>query len=96
MLEVRQTERYQAWFAALRDRQAKVRINVRIRRLQEGNPGPFRQLQGGALELKIDYGPGYPLYCTRRASELIILLVGGDKSSQSDDIALAQSMAKEI
>ena len=61
MPEVRQTARYRAWFDSLRDRQAKARINVRIRRLQEGNPGQHRQLAAGVLELKIDYGPGYRL-----------------------------------
>ena len=96
MIEIRETARYRAWFEDLRDRQAKARINVRIRWLQEGNPGQHRQLGGGVLELKIDYGPGYRLYCTQRGSELIILLVGGDKSTQSADIALAQSMAEEI
>lgn len=96
MIEIRQTERYRNWFEALRDRQAKARINVRIRHLQEGNPGQHRQLAGGVLELKIDYGPGYRLYCVRRGSELIFLLAGGDKSTQSEDIVMAQSMAKEI
>jgi putative addiction module killer protein len=96
MIEIRQTERYRRWFAALRDRHAQARINVRIRRLQEGNPGQHRQLAGGVLELKIDYGPGYRLYCVQRGGELIILLVGGDKSSQGEDILLAQSMAKEV
>jgi putative addiction module killer protein len=96
MTEIRQTARYRAWFEALRDRQAKARINVRIRRLQEGNAGQHRQLGAGVLELKIDDGPGYRLYCIQRGNELIILLVGGDKSSQSEDISLAQAMAKEI
>lgn len=95
-IEVRQTARYRSWFEALRDGQAQARINVRIRRLQEGNPGQHRQLAGGVLELKIDYGPGYRLYCVRCGSELIVLLAGGDKSSQSADITMAQSMAKEI
>jgi putative addiction module killer protein len=92
MLEIRQTNRYSAWFEALRDRQAKARI----RRLQEGNPGQHRQLAGGVLELKIDFGPGYRVYCTQRGGQFILLLLGGDKSSQSDDIASAQAMAKEI
>jgi putative addiction module killer protein len=96
MLEVRQTERFRSWFDDPRDRQAKARITVRVRRLQEGNPGQCRQLQGGVLELKIDYGPGYRLYCVRRGMELIVLLAGGDKSSQGEDIALAQEMAKEV
>ena len=96
MPEVRQTTRYRAWFDSLRDRQAKARINVRIRRLQEGSPGQHRQLAAGVLELKIDYGPGYRLYCKPQGSELIVLLAGGNKSSQNEDIALALVMAKEI
>jgi putative addiction module killer protein len=89
-----QTARYREWFEALRDRQAKARIVAR--RLQECNPGQHRQLAGGVLELKIDFGPGYRVYCTRRGDTFIVLPVGGDKSSQSDDIAIAQAMAKEI
>jgi len=96
MLEMRQTSRYRAWFEALRDRQAKARIVARVRRLQEGNPGQHRQLAGGVLELKIDFGPGYRVYCTQRGGQFILLLVDGDKSSQTDDIAAAQAMAKEI
>lgn len=96
MVEIRQTDRFRIWFEALRDRQARARINVRIRRLQEGNPGQHRQIGASVLELKIDYGPGYRLYCAPRGNELVILLVGGDKSSQSADIYLAQAMAKEI
>ena len=96
MLEIRQTTRYSAWFEALRDRQGKARIVARVRRLQEGNPGQHRALAGGVLELKIDFGPGYRVYCTRRGNQFILLLLGGDKSSQSDDIAAAQAMAKEI
>lgn len=96
MLEIRQTTRYSAWFEALRDRQAKARIVARIRRLQEGNPGQHRQLAGGVLELKIDFGPGYRVYCTQRGSQFILLLLGGDKSSQTYDIASAQAMTKEL
>jgi len=96
MREIRQTTRYRAWFESLRDRQAKARIVTRVRRLQEGNPGQHRQLAGGVLELKIGFGPGYRVYCTQRGDQFILLLVGGDKSSQADDIATAQAMAKEI
>jgi putative addiction module killer protein len=64
--------------------------------LQEGNPGQHRQLAGGVLELKIDFGPGYRIYCAQRHGQFILLLLGGDKSSQSDDIATAQAMAKEL
>jgi len=96
MREIRQTTRYRAWFEALRDRQAKARIVTRVRRLQEGNPGQHRQLAGGVLELKIDFGPGYRVYCAERGGQFILLLVGGDKSSQTEDIAMAQAMAKEV
>lgn len=96
MLEIRQTTRYSAWFESLRDRQGKARIVARVRRLQEGNPGQHRSLAGGVLELKIDFGPGYRVYFIRRGNQFILLLLGGDKSSQSDDIAAAQTMAKEI
>ena len=96
MIEILQTTRYRDWFEALRDRQARARIVTRVRRLQEGNPGQHRQLAGGVLELKIDFGPGYRVYCTQRGSLFILLLVGGDKSTQTDDIAMAQAMAKEI
>jgi len=64
--------------------------------LQQGNPRQHRQLAGGIFELKIDFGPGYSVYCTQRVGQFILLLVGGDKSSQADDIAMAQAMAKEI
>jgi len=96
MREIRQTTRFRAWFEALRDRQAKARIVTRVRRLQEGNPGQHRQLAGGVLELKIDFGPGYRVYWAERGGQFILLLVGGDKSSQTDDIAMAQAMAKEV
>jgi len=96
VIEIRQTTRYRAWFDALRDGQAKARILARIRRLQDGNPGQHRELAGGVLELKIDFGPGYRVYCARRGGIFILLLLGGDKSSQSDDIAAARFMAGEL
>lgn len=93
---VRQTRVFSAWLADLRDAQAKARINVRIRRLSLGNPGQSRVLSGGVAELKIDYGPGYWVYYTQRGQELVILLCGGDKQTQDQDIAKAVLMAREV
>jgi putative addiction module killer protein len=96
MIEIRKTALYSKWFEALRDRQAQARITVRVLRLQEGNPGQHRVLTGGVVEMKIDFGPGYRVYYTQRGTELVLLLVGGDKSSQQHDIATALALAKEF
>lgn len=95
MIEIRKTALYEKWFETLRDRQAQARITVRVRRLQEGNPGQHRVLTGGVVEMKIDFGPGYRVYYTQRGAELVLLLVGGDKASQQQDIATALTLAKE-
>ena len=76
MIEIRQTEVYANWFARLRDRQARARIDVRIRRLSLGNPGDVRPVGEGVSELRIDYGPGYRVYFIQRGAALIILLAG--------------------
>lgn len=96
MIEVRQTEHYAKWFRSLRDKQAKVRIDIRIRRLSLGNPGDVKSVGEGISELRIDHGPGYRVYYLRRGNEYILLLAGGDKSSQSRDIEKAKAMAKEF
>lgn len=95
LIDIRTTTIYSRWFEGLRDRQAKARIVVRVRRLQHGNPGQHRVLTGGVVEMKIDFGPGYRVYFTRRGDELLLLLIGGDKSSQQQDIETAQALAKE-
>jgi putative addiction module killer protein len=95
MATILRTAQFTEWFNTLRDRQAKARIDVRVFRLSMGNPGQHRVLQGGIAELKIDHGPGYRVYYTRRGEEIILLLIGGDKSTQQDDIELAQKLAKE-
>jgi len=92
--DVVKTNVYDHWFKRLRDRQAKVRIAQRVRRLILGNPGQYRVLKGGVCELKIDYGPGYRVYYTQRGATLLLLLCGGDKSSQHDDIEEALRIAK--
>lgn len=80
----------------LKDRQAVARIRIRIDRLALGNPGQTRNLKGGVAEMKIDFGPGYRVYFTERGGELVILLCGGTKKGQNDDIALAIQLAAEI
>ena len=96
MVEVRQTTNYQKWFKSLKDHNARMRINVRIRRLSLGNPGDVKAVGDGISELKIDYGPGYRIYYLTLGNEVIILLVGGDKSTQMNDIRKAKLIAKEI
>lgn len=95
-IEVRQTKRYLGWFDSLQDRQARARINVRIRRLSLGNPGDVKPVGEGVSELRIDYGPGYRVYFIQRGQQLIILLAGGDKSSQPRDIRTALNLARAL
>lgn len=96
MIEIRQTETYAKWFAGLKDRQARVRIDVRIRRLSLGNPGDVKPIGSGVSELRIDYGPGYRVYFLQRGPMLIVLLAGGDKGSQDRDIKKALELAREL
>ena len=96
MIEVRQTDKYSEWFDALHDRQARARINTRIRRLPLGNPGDIKHVGEGISELRIDYGPGYRVYFTQRGREVVILLVGGDKRTQDRDIKTAQELAHNL
>ena len=95
-MRVRMTEVYREWINALKDRAARARIQVRVDRLVHGNPGQRRNLTHGVSELKIDVGPGYRVYYTERAGELIVLLAGGDKSSQQQDIEVAIALAKNL
>lgn len=96
MIEVRKTEIFAAWFASLRDRPARMRIQVRIDRLGIGNPGQHRVLTGGVCEMKIDYGAGYRVYYVKRGDVLILLLCGGDKRTQDKDIASAVALVKQL
>lgn len=95
MIEIRETTAYSSWFSSLRDLRARARIDVRIRRLSLGNPGDTKLIGQGVRELRIDYGPGYRVYYLQRGPLLIILLAGGDKSTQDHDIKRAQAMAKD-
>jgi putative addiction module killer protein len=95
MLEIIKSGTFDTWLRDLRDRQARARIEVRIRRLSLENPGQHRALKGGICELKVDYGPGYRVYYTYRNQTLVLLLCGGNKSTQDQDIKLAQNIAKQ-
>ncbi len=95
-VEVRQTDVFVDWFATLRDRQARARITIRIRRLSLGNPGDVKPVGGGVSEMRIDYGPGYRIYFVQRGATIVVLLCGGDKRSQDRDIVRAQALAQEV
>ena len=96
MIQIRQTEVYSHWFNELLDRQARARINARIRRLCLGNPGDVKPVGEGVSELRIDYGPGYRVYFVQRGQTLVILLAGGDKQTQDQDIEIARKLAQKL
>ena len=95
-MRVEETENYREWINALKDRVDRARIQVRVDRLVHGNPGKHRDLTDGVSELKIDVGPGYRVYYTQRGGRLLLLLVGGDKSTQQKDIEMAISLIKNF
>ena len=96
MLEVVETPSFKAWREALADARARSRIALRIGRLALGLTGDVKSVGGGVSEMRVDHGPGYRLYFTRRNRNVLILLCGGDKGSQSRDIRLARSIASEL
>lgn len=96
MIEIRQTDEYESWFERLRDREARFRIIARIRRLSLGNLGDVKPVGEGVSELRITYGPGYRIYIKQQGETLIVLLAGGDKSSQKRDIELAKLLARNL
>ena len=95
-VEIRKTEEYVAWLDGLRDLQGRARVLARIERLAAGLAGDVKSLGEGVSELRIDCGPGYRVYFTRRGRQIIILLAGGDKSTQTSDIRRAQRLAREV
>lgn len=96
MLEIKRTDEFAKWLKKLKDATAKARINLRIRRITlTGNLGDYKPVGEGVSEIRIDYGPGYRVYFGRRGNEIILLLIGGDKSTQQRDIAKAKQLNKE-
>ncbi len=96
MFEILRTETFIAWLLALKDVQGRARIAKRIDRLALGNFGDTKSVGGGVSELRLAFGPGYRIYYTRRGEVVVILLCGGDKGSQRDDIERAKVLAKEL
>lgn len=96
MLEVHTTAEFDSWLEKLRDRKARARIQARIDRIELGNFGDVQPVGEGISELRIFYGPGYRVYFIKRASVIVVLLVGGDKSSQDKDIERAKILAREL
>ena len=96
MLEVRRTEVFAKWLDGLRDWRGRARVQARIERLAMGHAGDVKPVGGGVSELRIDVGPGYRVYFTRRGETVVILLAGGNKSTQARDIKSAQALARAI
>ena len=94
MIEIRETDAYANWFKSLRDRHARARILVRIRRLSLGNPGDVEPVGEGVSEMRINYGPGYRVYYKQRGNSLVVLLAGGDKRTQNRDIEKARELSR--
>ncbi|MDE2899696.1 MAG: type II toxin-antitoxin system RelE/ParE family toxin [Chloroflexota bacterium] len=95
MIEIQETQEFARWFSRLRDRTTRGRIRERIRRLSLGNPGDVRPVGEGVSELRIDFGPGYRVYYKQQGETFVVILAGGDKSSQDRDIRLALELARE-
>lgn len=96
MIEVRRTDAFTAWIDGLRDRRARAVIGRRLERLSRGAFGDVRPVGSGVSEMRIDHGPGYRVYFIRRGPEVVILLCGGDKSSQKRDIFEARELAEDV
>jgi len=96
MMDIRKTDEFSKWLDGLNDIQARARVLVRIERLAMGNPGDVKAVSEGVSDLRIHYGPGYRVYYKQRGSELVFLLAGGDKGSQSRDIKTALRLARNL
>jgi putative addiction module killer protein len=96
MVEIRKTDVFVDWLDGLKDIRARARVLVRIERLAAGNPGDVKPVSESISELRISYGPGYRVYFKKRGKELIILLAGGDKSTQSKDVKTALRLARNL
>jgi putative addiction module killer protein len=96
MIEVRQTAEFSGWLRRLRDAEAAARIVARLRRMEQGNPGDVKSVGNGVMEMRIAYGPGYRIYYVHRGAQIVILLCGGDKRTQRQDIKRAQALAETM
>ena len=96
MKTILETEVYSRWIDSLRDKRAQLKIDIRVKRLAAGNPGDCKNVGNGVSELRIDYGPGYRVYFTQVDNVIVVLLIGGDKSSQRKDIEHAKELAKRV
>ena len=96
MIEIRKTQTYAKWLSGLRDIRARARILVRVERLAAGNPGDVRAVGEGVSELRISYGPGYRVYFIKKGQEVVVLLAGGGKGTQSSDIKTALRLARNL
>jgi putative addiction module killer protein len=96
MIEVRQTQEFSAWLHRLRDGNAVARIVARIRRMEQGNLGDAKSVGEGIHEVHIDYGPGYRIYYMHHGAQIVILLCGGDKRTQQQDIKRARKLAETL
>ena len=96
MVDIKKTDVYARWLDNLRDIRARARVLARVERLAAGNPGNVKSVGEGVSEMRIDYGPGYRVYFTRRGNEIVILLAGGDKGTQNADIKTAQELARNL
>ena len=96
MIEIRKTDVYVQWLDGLHDIVARARILARVERLAAGNPGDVKPVGEGVSEMRIDYGPGYRVYYKKHGREVVILLAGGDKRSQTSDIKTALRLARNL
>jgi len=94
--EIRKTDKFANWLDNLRDIHARARVQARIERLATGNPGDVKSISEGVSELRIDYGPGYRVYFTKRGRTVVILLAGGVKRTQASDIKTALHLARNL
>ena len=96
MNKIRYTAVYRIWYKGLNDIRAKVRIDLRLNSVRKGSFGVQRDIGDGIFELKIDYGPGYRVYYKKINNDIVVLLCGGDKSTQDEDIVKAKKILKEL
>lgn len=96
MPEVIRSETFRSWLAGLRDRRARIKIDRRIERLEEGNPGDHKSVGGGLLELRIDFGPGYRVYYKAYGAILVVVFAGGEKDTQDADISKARALLSDM